>query len=103
MIWSAIKEFCGFMKKEDEVIEASKTTTAVIKGTNEAIPEFIDNDNVVLSVFRDESGSLYVGMHDREDEGKKIVLTAEAIYKVASIVDGVFDAKKNAAANNTLN
>ena len=105
MIWSAIMEFCGLVKKDKTVIEETPpaATYPVVKGTNQELPEFIDNDNVVLSVYRDESGSLYVGVHDRDDESKRIVLTAEAVYKVAYIVDGVFESKKNASANNTLN
>lgn len=67
------------------------------------VPEFIDNDNVVMSIYRDELGALYVGVHDKVDETKKIVLTAEAMYKLVSMVDGMFDQKKNSATSTALN
>lgn len=62
----------------------------------EGVTNIIDNENIVLSIYRDKTGSMYVGFKDRETPSKNITISAEAVFKVAGMVEEVFDSPKNA-------
>jgi hypothetical protein len=99
VVWSYIK---GLFKKDSPpVVHQEGSRMKLNQGD---VPEFVENDNIVLSVYKDQSGNMYVGVNDREEPDKKIVITAEAIFKMADIVNEVFESKKTTTpTRDTLN
>jgi len=111
MIWSYLRSLCKNMivnKEEaevnvDEFIEEAHHIPVGASILKSNVPEFVENENVVLSIYKDGEGNMYVGLNDRVQPEKKIVLTAEAVFKVTEIVNKVFDSKSTGKVAGTLN
>jgi hypothetical protein len=65
--------------------------------------EIIENDDVLLSVFRDStSGGIFVRISGPDNKG--VVVSAEAVVHAAGVVEQCFDSKSNVGpASRTLN
>lgn len=71
--------------------------------TLEQFKNFIGNDDVMMSVYKDDGGTMYVALSDRKNPSCCIVVTAEAMCKSANILEDVFDSKSTNKVESVLN
>ncbi len=85
----------------------NKTAAADVQSddpkTLEQFKNFIENDNVMMAVYKDDSGTMYVALSDRNDPRRCVVVTAEAMCKSNEILGDVFATKSTVRVEQILN
>lgn len=71
--------------------------------TIEQFKNFIDNDDVMMAIYKDDDGTMYVALSDRKEPSRCIVMTAEAICKSTDILGDVFSGSTNQRTEHVLN
>jgi hypothetical protein len=94
--------FKNLMQKIRGNMNAQQDTSKEITSTDH-FTNFIDNDYVMMSVYKDSEGTIYIALNDRRDPKKCVVITAEAMYKVTDIINDVFSMKATARVDSSLN
>lgn len=90
-----------------EMAKKTDVKTAKIDSDDPKVTEqfknFIDNDSVMLAVYRDDEGTMYVALSDKNEPKRCIVVTAEAMYRSTDILGDVFATKSTAKVHQVLN
>jgi hypothetical protein len=65
--------------------------------------KLIDNKNLLVSVYRDKlSGEMYVCLQDSLKPETTMLITAEAVFHLADVVDRVFNASSTTTPQGTV-
>ena len=91
-----------FFKGIGDMVKTTKIETDDPK-VGEQFKNFIDNDNVMMAVYKDDEGTMYVSLSDKSNPKKCVVITAEAMYKSTDILGDVFSSKSTVKIGQILN
>lgn len=86
--------------EENDVREEANTENEI---STENFTRFVADESVMMSVYKDKVGNVYVDLSDKSDPSKGIMLTAEAVVRVNEIMMDVFNGRKNSQVRETLN
>jgi hypothetical protein len=65
--------------------------------------KLIDNKDLVVKVYRDKkSGEMYACLQDSKNSETSILITAEAVFHLAEVVDKVFNTSATSPQQETL-